>query len=203
MSENAKEPPLSIATERNVYVVVPPSPFFAAHRSLFLPGEHKDGRLPSDPENHRGRRIHVSGDRLSGFELEIIREYDVSKHRSGAGRKYLIGTFTSVYSETSQEVENATLTGFDRKDEDEGGGYINNRPQDQFEAACVLVKAPGPSLRSVKETQDGMRTRLVEQKNCQSWIRDVVETLINCGILRSLPDSRESPIELLEKVPKH
>lgn len=162
----SQEPPLSIATERNLYVVVPPSRLFAAHWSFFLPGEHQDGQLLPAAENHRGRRIHVSGDRLNGFDLEIIREYDASKHRSAAGRKYLIGVVTALHSEKDHEGENRTDTSYDRKDEDEGGGYIDNRPQDQFEAACFSVEAPGPSLRKVKETQGCTRSRLAEQKDC-------------------------------------
>ena len=51
-----------------LYVHVYPSPLFAAHWSFFLPRQN--------PKSEIGDRIHVTGDRLNGFEYEYIRDYN-------------------------------------------------------------------------------------------------------------------------------
>lgn len=186
-----------------LYVVVPPSPLFAAHWSLFIPDSSlhslgaRVGALPTT-----GRRIHVSGDRLNGFSLEIIRAYDVRKHRSVGSRQYPIGLIvgdclredahTSGGEEQHQE-----------KDEDDGGGYIDNQPRDAFEDACVQVEAPGPSLN---KASNGVRQK-VEVRDCQWWIAKVVEALVEKGILGPLLSEdgpeQQSPVARVARLPRN
>ncbi|KAK5135639.1 hypothetical protein LTR08_004940 [Meristemomyces frigidus] len=186
---------------------------FAAHWSFFLPNG-----LPYDPVSRRheepkiGRRIHVSGDRLNGFQFKIIRHYDVSKHRSVGARRFAIGCIPV------QNLQHATVDDGDRvglarkKDDDEGGGFIDNEPVDEFEKICTEVKAPGPSLNRVVNGDVGTATKgrrkQAEAQDCQWWIRQVVEMLVSKGVLKAKPaeageDAIRGPSELAAALPVH
>lgn len=83
---------------RTLYMLVPPSPLFAAHWFFFVPDDCSDtvkGRNPA--RETRGKRIHVSGDRLNGFTLETIKGYDVRKHRAVGSRQFSIGLLGTQY----------------------------------------------------------------------------------------------------------
>ena len=57
---------------RTMFVLVPLSPLFAAHWSLFVPDDASDESHSVDAEQLppvKGRRMHVSGDRLNGSAL--------------------------------------------------------------------------------------------------------------------------------------
>lgn len=71
-----------------LYILIPPCPLFAAHWSLFI---HDPLNTDTRTESDQGRRIHVSGDRLNGFHLEIIRNYNVRQHRGVGSRRFAIG----------------------------------------------------------------------------------------------------------------
>ena len=193
---------------RTLYVLVPPSPLFAAHWSLFLPDRHDSAQQSAQQaETTNGRRIHVSGDRLNGFTLEIVRGYDVNKHQAVSSRQYSIGSIGEQHLRTqdSMQGENANRVW---KDEDEGGGYIDNQPLDDFEQVCVGVKAPGPSLNRVSECcVKGKPTYKTETKDCQWWIWEVVKALTRQGILEFVSHGEENasttPTQRLEAVPKH
>lgn len=187
-------------------MVVPPSPLFAAHWSIFLPDRHD----PNDRHNMEpmtGRRVHVAGDRLNGFGLEIIRGYDASKHRSVGSRRYPIGAIaTSVLKD--QLTNGTAAMDADSKDDDEGGGYIDNKPQDDFEMVCVEVEAPGPSLNNVSKAGAGNVSRGGRQqpRDCQWWIAQVVTELTERNMLKSLSlleISHKTPPERIELLPKH
>lgn len=183
-----------------VYVLVPPSRLFAAHWSFFI---------PDSQDTTRGRRIHVTGDRLNGFRLEIIREYDASLDRSLApDRRFPIGVvFSCSNSDFEEPVNKPELI---QKDDDEGGGYVDNRATDEFERICMEVNAPGPSLNSVASAQPGRPAGgrpNVAVMDCQWWVRQVVHLLCSSGILLALPDShgteRGSPTTLVASLPVH
>jgi hypothetical protein len=201
----------------NLYVVIPPSPLFAAHWSFFVP----DPSPPSENahvrmrESRVGRRIHVTGDRLNGFELEIIRSYDVSKHRSvGADRQICIGRLV-LPGAPNKHADRATVDSKPssaatkkHKDEEDGGGFLDNTPQDDFERLCLEIDAPGPSLNRVGasaseiSTQPGKRKK-PEVRDCQWWIGEVMRAMIERGMLvRGDGDERE-PIDWIAALPKH
>lgn len=161
-------------------------------------------------ESTVGRRVHVSGDRLNGFALELIREYDVSKHRSVGSRMFPIGSIpaTHIQPDVSQ-VEEETIRRDSCKDDEDGGGLVDNEPRDVFERACVQVEVPGPSLNHVSNNQKpatGKRSQ-VEVRDCQWWVRQVVQELTTAGILESLlqADGQRSkdPNELVAQLPVH
>ncbi|KAF2772223.1 hypothetical protein EJ03DRAFT_216925 [Teratosphaeria nubilosa] len=111
-----------------LYVLIPPYPLFAAHWSLYLPTIGPYNTLSQRHEKFpSGRRIQVSGDRLHGFELEIIHDYNIRQHKSvPASRKYPIGRVGGEFL-----VPRTTGDGRGKvKDEDEGGGFVSDVPVD-------------------------------------------------------------------------
>lgn len=100
-----------------LYVLIPPSPLFAAHWSFFIP-DLLDATTRGSRESDHGRRIHVADDRLNGFKLEIIRNYNVRQHRSVGSRRFAIGRIGA----TDIDVTDPKPSAKKAKDEDEGGG---------------------------------------------------------------------------------
>ncbi|KAF2210191.1 hypothetical protein CERZMDRAFT_91194 [Cercospora zeae-maydis SCOH1-5] len=191
-----------------LYVLVPPSPLFAAHWSFFLPdSKGYDSISKRHEESPLGRRIHVAGDRLHGFKLEMIREYDVSKHRGVASRKFPIGIVPGRYLQSSERI-NGVHSGV-AKDEDEGGGFVDNQPRDEFERLCTKVEAPGPSLNPVSQGASGVRGQKgkVEVRDCQYWVREVVHELTIKGMLEEPSEIRmgqsKFPVDLVAQLPPH
>lgn len=190
-----------------LYVVVPPSPLFAAHWSFFLP----EAVEPESQDKHssptKSRRIHASGDRLHGFELEIVRGYEVSKHRSVGLRRNPVGLIRTCHLQQHPPNINPQA-GHQAKDEDEGGGYVHHTATDDFEQVCTEVEAPGPSLRNASGAvgADG-RVQKVEVRDCQWWVREVEKLLVGRGMLNPLPmrTGRETttPTEMVDKLPVH
>ncbi|EME43230.1 hypothetical protein DOTSEDRAFT_72576 [Dothistroma septosporum NZE10] len=116
-------------------------------------------------ESNMGRRIHVIGDRRNGVTLKIVRGYDVVKHRSVGSRIFVVGTVDAEHLQADLAVPPVITTGR-RKDEDEGAGYADNVPIDDFERLCVAIKASGPSMGKAAEAAPGKRFRS-EVKDCQ------------------------------------
>lgn len=194
-----------------LYVLIPPSPLFAAHWSFFIPNLlDYDAISRRHEESTIGRRIHVSGDRLNGFRLEIVRQYDVSKHRSVGSRRYLVALIPAKHLQASASESLPPAERFKQKDDDEGGGYIDNDAIDDFERICVEVEAPGPSLNRVSQTASSVPTKKAkaEVKDCQWWVRQVVDALMTRGMLEPAPTSAnkpasQSPSDAVAALPVH
>lgn len=201
-----KKPPRK--SSAHLYILIPPSPLFAAHWSLFIPE-----LLPYDnitkrhEESNIGRRIHVSGDRLNGFHLEIIRNYNIGKHRTLGNRRYLAALIPAERLVTSTSTPQAGPADV-LKDEDEGGGFVDNVPIDAVENICVEVEAPGPSLNSSQTAvlPGGKRIK-TEVKDCQWWVREVIKKLSDRGLLEKLPMKNmmgmNDALEIIHGLPKH
>lgn len=193
-----------------LYVLIPPSPVFAAHWSFFIPNL-LDYDLISrrHEESNIGRRIHVSGDRLNGFRLEVVRNYDVSKHRSVGSRRYLVASIPAKHLQSSSSGDPTTNEKPKQKDEEEGGGYIDNNPSDDFEQVCVEVEAPGPSLNRVSQTASSVPTKKTkaEVRDCQWWVRQVVDILVARGMLEpastSTKKDEKNPLDAVAALPVH
>ncbi|RMZ07222.1 hypothetical protein D0864_02046 [Hortaea werneckii] len=154
---------------RTIHVLVPPSRLFAAHWSLFLPDVNN-----GDPkqESNTGTRIHVVGDRLGGFQLEIVRGYDAQKDRILQGRIFALASVPQQHLQPCQ-ASSESPQDCQSKDDNEGGGFISEEFRSPFEIVCSLVEAPGPSLNRVSQQQPadervGRRPKS-EVKDCQWW----------------------------------
>ena len=203
---------------RTLYMLIPPLLLFAAHWSFFVPYT-----LPFNPMTQRheesdvGTRVHVSGDRLKGFKLEIIRKYDFRKdHGVTYSRRFPVGLVAFKHLRQIDFLEDdkdAAEQRIKTKDENEGGGFVDNRPSNAFEQVCIGVEAPGPSLKPISANGDdlyfkpGKRVRS-EVRDCQWWASQVVQTLCQEGILKPLssgPSDEEltTPIDIVARLPKH
>lgn len=190
-----------------LHVLAPPSRLFAAHWSLFLPDLNN-----GDPqqESSIGTRIHVVGDRLGGFRLEIVRGYDSQKDRSLQGRIFALARVPQQYLQPCQ-ASLESLQDCQSKDDDEGGGFISEEFRSPFEIACSLVEAPGPSLNRVSQQQTadervGRRPKS-EVKDCQWWVRQVIHSLVEQEMLLPIvvgdEGSGEDPRRRIQTIPIH
>lgn len=110
------------------------------------------------------------------------------------------------------DVKTVSQSDSEAKDEDEGGGVVDNAPHDAFEAACVEIEAPGPSLNRVPQNQPangtGGRRQPREVQDCQWWVRQVVSVLMQRGLLEPLPfaadsDGSKDPWQIVQTLPMH
>lgn len=193
-----------------LYVLVPPSPLFAAHWSFFMPDSKGYDMINTlHEESTMGRRIHVAGDRLNGFTLEIIREYDVSQHRSIGSRMFPIGSIPATHMQEDASKAAKDLPPQSKKDDEEGGGFIDNVPRDAFERLCVGVEAPGPSLTKVSNNEIPATGKKSpgEVRDCQWWVRQVVKELMEANILenwlRADGSRSRNPNQLVDELPLH
>lgn len=194
-------------SDRRLYVLVPPSRLFAAHWSLFLPdADHDDPKQ----ESSTGTRIHVVGDRLDGFRLEVVRGYDSQKDRSLQGRMFALAQVPQQYLQPC-EASSESLQDCQSKDDDEGGGIISEEIRTPFEMACSEVGAPGPSLNRVSQQETagerpGRRPK-PEVRDCQWWVRQVVRSLVENQMLLPIAigneEVGEDPRHMIEAMPMH
>ncbi|KAI0879282.1 hypothetical protein GGS24DRAFT_235738 [Hypoxylon argillaceum] len=176
-----------------LYVLVYPSRLFAAHWSFWLP--YKDGKR----ESNVGDRIHVTGDRLNGFEYEYIRGYNKNEDDRHPNA-YPIGLVSDVPLKNEDFDSMKTAA-----DEPNLETHIHNA----FDKACREVSAPGPSLNRVNGARDNKsgappppRTQV---KDCQWWLQEAALKLVQSGILLPLNhgDEMNGPIARISSLPRH
>ena len=199
-------------------MLIPPSPLFAAHWSLFMPDTPSfNTKTQRYEESDMGTRVHVAGDRLKGFKLEIIRRYDFREdHGVTFSRRFPVGLMSHIslcQSNPSEHNNEAEEQKMKMKDENEGGGFVDNSPANAFEQVCINVEAPGPSLNPITANSDdlavtsGKRVRS-RVKDCQWWASQVIQVLCHESILKPLPSSAgdeelTNPIDIIANLPKH
>jgi hypothetical protein len=113
---------------QDVNLIVYHSPLLAAHWSLYFPN-------PFDPT--RGKRIHVTGDVLHGFEHDIDRVYNLAVE----SRSFSVEPIADV-AEDVLDHSTTTTPG-------EGGDGSPIAPRDRVEEIALRIPAPGPSLNPV------------------------------------------------------
>jgi hypothetical protein len=113
---------------RPVYLIIYSSRLFPAHWSLWI---------PSLSNGNIGRRIHVIGDALNGFQLEFDRKYDIEADDRPYQLLHLADTL----------IHSAAVTELDT------GGIS---PQDKLEEIALTVPAPAGSLRASTEHVRGL-----------------------------------------------
>ncbi|CAJ2510208.1 Uu.00g061080.m01.CDS01 [Anthostomella pinea] len=172
-----------------LFVLVYPSRLFAAHWSFWLPYD--------DASNHIGDRVHVTGDRLGGFQYEYIRNYDVSEDDRHP-KALPIGIVSDTHLSKASKDENLAPS-------EKGQQDAEHVAFNAFDEACREVPAPGPSFNKVNRSDaakaPGAPPKKAEVKDCQWWIKEAASHMVKTGMLLSLEeeDGKESPIRL----PRH
>ncbi|KAJ9129644.1 hypothetical protein NKR19_g10265 [Coniochaeta hoffmannii] len=184
-------------TRRTLYVLVYPSRLFAAHWSFWVPYLDANGQ-----ESHTGDRIHVTGDRLNGFEYEYIRDYNVREdERKPNAHPIGLLPAAALSSEGANSVDSAlgTVNGIDN----------NSPPFNLLDRACREVEAPGPSLNRVATggvfRAAGPPPKKAEVRDCQWWVKQAVAHLAEANMLLPLDEAHGggTPSELVERLPRH
>ncbi|KAH6887602.1 hypothetical protein B0T10DRAFT_490074 [Thelonectria olida] len=156
---------------RTIYLIVYNSRLFPAHWSFWIPSL-------SDPTI--GKRIQATGNALTGFTVAFERNYDIE----ATNRAHELVALT--------EVDDIYI---DDGDSCKGGPEsTDTRPIDRLEEVALSVPAPGPSL--VSSTSAAPRRR-AEIKNCQTWLRGVVQKLIE----EKMMDGKA--LDILDRAPKN
>jgi hypothetical protein len=178
-----------MSSSRLLYVLVYPSRLFAAHWSFWIPDIGADGR-----ETHVGDRIHVTGDRLNGFEYEYICGYDV-KGDDRHPNAFPIGLL----------LDDSLRSLHYGPGNDGAKGPVN-----VLDKILQDVPAPGPSLNQVAAPIPGDEGKGLpkrkEVRDCQWWIRQAVTRLVENSILQAVQKdvvAREDVLTILSRVPKH
>ncbi|KAH8908536.1 hypothetical protein BR93DRAFT_489954 [Coniochaeta sp. PMI_546] len=178
---------------RTLYVLVYPSRLFAAHWSLWIPYLDSSGQ-----ESDTGDRVHVTGDRLNGFQYEYLRDYNVREDE----RKPNSFPVGSISGDSLRDW---------REDGDEKSGSDAMRYEgvNLFDRVCREVEAPGPSLNKVTKLTLAQTTgpppRKTEVKDCQWWLKQAVEHLVEGDILMPLEEALGdgTPVERVMRLPRH
>ncbi|KAB5547352.1 hypothetical protein GE09DRAFT_208882 [Coniochaeta sp. 2T2.1] len=177
---------------RTLYVLVYPSRLFAAHWSFWIPYLDADGR-----ESDVGDRIHVTGDRLNGFQYEHLRHYNVREDER-LPNSFPIG----LLDPASVEKGNGHDWGI-------SGVAEEITPVNRFDKVCREVEAPGPSLNKVATTAVPNVTagapKKREVRDCQWWIKQAAAHLVEAGVLLPLDKAHGggTPADKVAALPKH
>lgn len=177
---------------QTLYVLVYHSRPFAAHWSFWLP--HNEGGRELDT----GDRIHVTGDRLNGFQYEYVQDYNVREDERNP-TPFAIGLVPGAVLGVDTGNSHDTVA---------DGALDGNIIINAFDKACREVQAPGPSLVKVN-TMDSNKAagppRRTEVRDCQWWITQAVMHLIQADMLWPLDLSQgaETPAARVEQLPRH
>ncbi|KDQ60267.1 hypothetical protein JAAARDRAFT_601244 [Jaapia argillacea MUCL 33604] len=177
---------------RSVYLLVYHSPLFPAHWGLFIPYPvsllHPSTATVPDDEGSPsqktaiGKVIHVHGDSFNGFAHQFKRNYEHDTTQRAHSLVWLC------------EVGDEWVGDGEDEKGDERELKLDVEPVDEIERRALSVPAPGPSLKHAGNLGGGKK---VEIKNCQTWLRDFVQVLVEEGIFPS------SALAALDAAPKN
>lgn len=176
-----------------LYVLVYPSRLFATHWSFWIPYPDASGQ-----ESDIGDHIHVTGDRLNGFQYEYVQNYNVREDERKPNSSP-IGSLSTA--SVSEEMEGGRCIS--------GGAAEKPDVVNPFDRVCREVKPPDPSLNKVIKTAAGRGAGVpltkTEAKDCQWWIKRAVAHLVETGMLSSLDVRHEAgnPNEIVEGLPRN
>lgn len=113
---------------RQIFLLVWPSGLFKAHWAIFIPDL-------ADKTFKKGKYIHVEGALDSGFEMAVVRGWDIDQTNRRPGTPIEIG-----WVQSDKVVDTPTQKGRLEKDA---------VPRDKIEAFLASVPPPAASLNSV------------------------------------------------------
>ncbi|KAJ3454012.1 hypothetical protein MRS44_018644 [Fusarium solani] len=159
---------------RTIYLIVYNSRLFPAHWVIWIPSQ-------SDP--NIGKIINAAGDVLTGFDITIERNYSIAAE----SRPHQVISLSQV---EDVHVVDVPGDGSHRVESESQGNLV---AWDPIEEAGLSIPAPIKSLRLVSHSSHSR----VEIRNCQTWVREVVEKLVQSGIMH------ESALEVAQNAPKN
>lgn len=154
----------------SVYILVYTSRLFPAHWALWIPSRR-------DPAI--GKRVHATGDARVGFEVEFDRNYNIEQ----TSRQHQLVHLAQVQDTFISDASCIS-----------GPLSSERQPCDKIEEVALSLPPPGPSL--VASSSDKPRRR-VPIKNCQTWLKDLVEMLVEEGVMEN--EARA----IIEQAPKN
>ncbi|OCL14980.1 hypothetical protein AOQ84DRAFT_420483 [Glonium stellatum] len=170
-----------VSPTRPILLIIYHSPLFPAHWSLYI---------HSARSRETGTRIHVTGDLLTGFTHEFVRHYNL-RAETRSYSLLALGSVPSSIVEGEKDEEHSGEAGRGSNQQE----TIDQSPRNALERVAMRIEAPGKSLRGVACSEG--RERRVEVKNCQTWLKDLVQELVGEGMLG------ETALEVVDGAPKH
>ncbi|KAI8669991.1 PNPLA domain-containing protein [Fusarium sp. Ph1] len=159
---------------RTIYLIVYNSRLFPAHWVIWIPSQ-------SDPDIDK--IINAAGDVLTGFDITFERNYNITAE----SRPHQVISLGQV---EDGDVIDVPGDGSHRVESESQGDPV---AWDPIEEAGLSTPAPVKSLRPVSTSSHSR----VELRNCQTWVREVVEKLVQGGIMH------ESALESVRNAPKN
>ncbi|KAL3496312.1 hypothetical protein BJX62DRAFT_232424 [Aspergillus germanicus] len=127
--------------------------------------------IQSRQNNDSGILIHAAGNVRVGFEFEIKRSYGWDDGETPPTKRVPLQWVSGEYIS-----DNAMVTSGDEE--------VDRIPVCPFEEVVHKVEVPVKSLRSVNSEATGVPKRIV-QRDCQTWIVEAAEQLVNEGIFNN------------------
>ncbi|RSL69736.1 hypothetical protein CEP54_002105 [Fusarium duplospermum] len=159
---------------RTIFLIVYNNRLFPAHWVIWIPSQ-------SDP--NIGKIINAAGDVLTGFDITFERNYNISAEN----RPHQVISLGQV---EDGDVVDVPGDGSHRVESESQGDLV---AWDPIEEAGLSIPAPVKSLRPVSSSSHSR----VEIRNCQTWVCEVVEKLVQDGIMH------ESALEVVQNAPKN
>ncbi|KAJ4314364.1 hypothetical protein N0V84_008944 [Fusarium piperis] len=159
---------------RTIYLIVYNSRLFPAHWVIWI---------PSQSDLKIGKVINAAGDVLTGFDITFERNYNIAEE-SRPHQVILLGQVDDAH------IVDVPGDGSYRAESESQGNLV---AWDPIEEAGLNTPAPVKSLRPVSSSSHSR----VEIRNCQTWVREVVEKLVESDIMN------ESALETVWNAPKN
>lgn len=115
-----------------------------------------------------GMLVHATGDVKNGFKYEIKRGYDISQTSRSLRRIKLQWVDKQYFNETT--IYNS------------GQLKTDDVPASGFETSAHKVKAPEKTLNAIDEMPSSSG-KVIRQRNCQTWVIEASDQLVNDHIL--------------------
>ncbi|KAK4139981.1 uncharacterized protein C8A04DRAFT_15354 [Dichotomopilus funicola] len=162
-----------IAPSSSSHNPIHPKPSSTDPQQQRNPNFDEIGTSPYSPGT--GTIIQAAGDVATGFWLEIKRGWDM--HRGDRGSRGSVGLLPrSVPLGWLGIFQGLFARGSD------GEVLVEGKPRCVFERILFEVPAPGKTLRAVEGTEAVQPRIKIRQRNCQSWVIEVAERLVQEGL---------------------
>lgn len=158
----------------------PPNSLFKDHWALFIPDQ-------VHPSSTCRTLLQVECDPLNGFVHNVARNCDMSSQES-SGRQPPALLELGTGSENHLTLSN---TGSAVQ------GMENREPRSRVERLASSLDPPSKRMRAAGSGEGGTARKRIEVRECQWWVKEVVEKLITEKVLK------QEAMSILEQVSAH